>query len=509
MDYFSLRTSLLICLLITFNVVGLCQSQGTDTLSRATFITAHSPDTVDLGRAPWFGERHSSVEGITTFRGSPFRDSPSTGTIPANPSRIRVRWTFSTGFDKSWAGGAGWTGQPAVIQWPDSTRRSMNLSPSMRDKQDFVEVVAASLDGKIYFLDLATGKPSRPPINTQHPIKGSVSVDPRGWPLLYSGQGISNDGTFAFRIFNLLDQQLIFKINGHDPFARRNWGAFDGSPLIDPVNDVLYEAGENGLLYKVRLRTKWRSSSRSLTVQPLIQKYRYERKGGSMQGVENSLAAWHDRLFFADNNGYLQCYNTSTRKTEWWLHNYDDTDATLTLQEDAGVPFLYTGNEVDLQGDKGLVHLRKINGLTGAVVWDRTYPCYSVRGAHPVNGGMLSTPAMGKNNDSDIVIFSLSRYGGLSRGLLVALRKSDGTSVWESPLPYYAWSSPLDLYDPLGNMFVFLADSHGQVMLFNGRNGELITKEKIANLFEASPVGFGNQIVIPSRPRDIFCLEIE
>jgi methionine synthase I (cobalamin-dependent) len=57
-------------------------------------------------------------------------------------------------------------------------------------------------------------------------------------------------------------------------------------------------------------------------------------------------------------------------------------------------------------------------------------------------------------------------------------------------------------------MFVFLADSKGFVMLFDGATGALIYKEKIADIFEASPAAFGNKIVIASRPRKIFCLEV-
>ena len=121
----------------------------------------------------------------------------------------------------------------------------------------------------------------------------------------------------------------------------------------------------------------------------------------------------------------------------------------------------------------------------------------------------LSTPVIGKMEGREAVIFSISRYKTINAGLLVALRKSDGKEIWKLHNSNYAWSSPLDLYDPNGNMYIFLADSGGNVMLVDGADGRLIYKVKIANLFEASPVAFNDKIIIPSRPHEIFCVEIQ
>src|SRR5262249_48151203 len=159
---------------------------------------------------------------------------------------LTIKWWFPTTHDKSWGGGAGWTGQPLVVKWPDSTRIKMNLYPSVKNKTSLVEVIIGSLDGKIYFIDLETGKATRPPINIQNPIKGTLSVDPRGWPLLYAGQGISNTGEFGIRIFSLIDQKKLYFLNGRDPFAYRAWSAFDSSPLIHPQSDYMFVGGENG-----------------------------------------------------------------------------------------------------------------------------------------------------------------------------------------------------------------------------------------------------------------------
>lgn len=451
----------------------------------------------------------TELKGITTFRGGPYRDRASVGQLEKRPDSMVVKWAVKTKPAGSWGGGAGWTGQPVVIQWPDSILNQMNVKDEFKTQDSFAEVIVGSLDGHIYFLDLATGLFSRNAIDIKNPIKGSVAIDPRGLPILYAGQGINVERKFGFRIFSLLDQTLLHFINGRDTFAYRSWAAFDGAALINPKNDRMYLGGENGLVYTVKLNTRLDSATRRLTVAPQELKYRYKINADHQQGIENSVAAFQDKLYFADNHGYIQCLSLTTMKPLWVLQNYDDTDATLVIKPECGVPFLYTGNEVDKQGKKGFSYLKKINGNTGETVWERKFACLTVLGEHPVNGGMLSTPVIGKMKGSNQVIFSLSRYNGLNKGLLVALDQMTGATLYEVALDNYAWSSPLDIYDKDGNLYIFLADSNGTVMLFDGENGSLIYKLKVADLFEASPVAFNNLIVIPSRPNKIFCLEIK
>jgi outer membrane protein assembly factor BamB len=491
-----------------------CDDATADTLKRSDLkYSLHDTAGIKVMRpveADTFSTVHfNAYKGISTFRGGPYRDKASVGTIARRPVSLAVKWIFQTHPKGEWGGGAGWTGQPGIVQWPDSTRAVMNLKPEFRNQPGFSEVIVGSLDGNIYFLDLETGKASRPAIDIGNPIKGSVSIDPRGYPLLYCGQGIAVKNEFGFRIFNLIDQKVLYFINGIDPFAFRGWGAFDGSALINPSNDRMYLGGENGIFYTLKLNASFRPELKTVSIHPRVLKYRYRLKNDHQQGMENSVAAYRDKIYFADNFGYIQCININTYKPEWILHNHDDTDASLVLEAEGAVPYLYTGNEVDKQGDRGSAFLKKINGLTGAISWERKFDCLTVRGDHPVNGGMLSTPVLGKMKGKDRVIFSLSRYNGMNRGLLVALNKVTGETIYEVKLNNYTWSSPVDIYDDSGNLYLFLADSKGYVMLFDGMDGSLIYQEKIADLFEASPAVFDNMIVIPSRPSKIFCLEIK
>ena len=144
--------------------------------------------------------------------------------MPERASKLELVWSVKVGHIDDWSG-VGWTGQAAVVRWPDETRKAMHIDKEKKDKPGLTEVIYAALDGKIRFLDLEDGERTRPPIDIGAPIKGSVAVDPRGYPLLYCGQGIDTVGGRAVRIgtrvFSLIDQELLFFLNGRDEMRTR------------------------------------------------------------------------------------------------------------------------------------------------------------------------------------------------------------------------------------------------------------------------------------------------
>ena len=129
----------------------------------------------------------------------------------------------------SWSGN-GWTGQPLIVQWDAETRQLMNLYADKKNKSDLVEVIYATLDGHIYFLDLETGKKTRDDLNFKMPFKGTGSIDPRGLPLLYVGSGDEyeeEDQKSRAMIISLIDGRKLYEfgIQGKDKFAVRDWNA--------------------------------------------------------------------------------------------------------------------------------------------------------------------------------------------------------------------------------------------------------------------------------------------
>ena len=167
--------------------------------------------------------------------------------------------------DGSYFPGAGWTGQPLLVKWPKATNQAMKLPAAQVDDDGFVEVIYPVFDGSVYRLSLADGSVTRPKIEGKWGFKGTGSIDPRGYPLLYAGQGLNENGNqkgpWEYRIFDLIQNKQVSKISGADEVSHRQdpvgWGAFDSSALIDRYSDTLIEPGENGIVYKAKLNASF------------------------------------------------------------------------------------------------------------------------------------------------------------------------------------------------------------------------------------------------------------
>ena len=103
---------------------------------------------------------YTKIPGVLTFRGNNFRDAPVYGTTDVTEKKLQVAWTQDTGDvyaeGSHWAG-AGWTGQPLLVNWPTATKQAMGLTQAQVDDPNFVEVIYPVVDGNVYRLDLATG----------------------------------------------------------------------------------------------------------------------------------------------------------------------------------------------------------------------------------------------------------------------------------------------------------------------------------------------------------------
>ena len=223
-------------------------------------------------------EYAAGVKGITTFGGNHWRNTFTYGEQVVNEAKLSRSWEVSTGSlatpeNGTWTG-TGWTGQPLIVQWDDTVRATLGIYDSFKEKEGFTEVIYPAMDGKIYFMELSTGLETRAPIDLGQVFKGTAMLDPRGYPLLFVGQGIPTPtepkqtmGAWI-RAISLIDNQEIWSLGGRDPFSPRLWQAFDASPLLDAATDTLLTVGENGVLYTCKLHTSYAPQAGALTLNP-------------------------------------------------------------------------------------------------------------------------------------------------------------------------------------------------------------------------------------------------
>ncbi len=461
-------------------------------------------DTADSGRLSSAVSLYDGSQGWFTFRGNTLRNADFGGKVKGIPSRIVVDWTFTTGFDAAktsvgtWGGGTGWTGQPLYVHWTDRQLEAFRKSsPGLTAQLSPDEIIVSSLCGKVYFIDFRTGKASRESIDVTNPIKGTCSLDPTMNGNLYVGQGVPKVSPMGQVGINLADHKRFF-FSGNDSRAWRGWGAFDSSPVV--VGGYLFWPGENGTIYKYKV------GKSSLKLHSTL---RYRCKGCA-PGVENSLCVYNNYGWFGDNHGNIICIDLNTLRPVWHYDNHDDTDGSIVCEVVGGIPYLYTGCEVDNQGTNGFCYFVKLNGLNGKVVWEQKIPCRKLNiGGKHFDGGLYCTPLLGKGDCRNLIFANICQRGSSSAAEFTAFDRTTGEVVYRTQLSSWAWSSPVAFYNENNQMFVFTGDSYGNAYLIEGKTGKVLFRERVANNFESSPVVVGNNLVVGSRGTQIYRFRVE
>lgn len=514
------------------------------------YVDGVQTDTYTRSGSVNFGTaaQYTGLLGVTTYRGNNYRNEASWGTATISQGKLTLMdIDKTTGTIGSW-GGSACTGQPLIVTWPDKTRQNMKtLYDEFRTKTGFTEVIIASVDGNIYFMELSTGKKTRDPIKIGSPTKGTPSLDPRGYPVIYVGQGLNPQGSTTecddmyTRIYSLINGEMLYKFGApkKDPVAYRSWQAYDASPLIDAATDTLIMPGENGVLYTVKLNTAYNEDAGTVSMAPdPIVKYAYTSTrnksaygGKGIYGMENSPVGWRNYLFFTDNIGMLQCVDLNTMQLVYANDLDNDSDVSMVLEEDGSNNklFLYTGCEYDdtvvnATSTSGTCYARKLDALTGEILWSTPFNVYTaINGS--VDGGILASPILGKKGTTleGLIIYTVSSYiktDGSRTALVVALDKNTGDIVWQVDMENSGWtpSSPVPVYTEDGQGYIVQCLYKGTIKLIRADKNSASVSDSInvsaakgtdePNSFEATPVVFGNTIVVGSRSAHFFYLTI-
>ena len=455
-----------------------------------------------------------ALPGIATFRGNNYRNNAAYGTASIENESMTIAWSHRIGSLNKW-GGCGWTGQPLLVQWDAETKAIMKtMYDSKKDKDDLVEVIYATLDGYIHFYDLEDGSKTRDAINMGMNFKGTGSLDPRGYPLLYVGSGLYVNGAVP-RMFvvNLITGKIIYEYGYNDEWRLRDWCAFNSSPLVDAETDTLIWPGENGILYTIKLNTEYDKEAGTISVNPedpvktRYTSYYFEEQDRYL-GYEASAAVVDHYLYVSENGGLLQCVDLNTMELIWAQDTLDDSNSSPVFYWDEnGNGYIYTAPSLHwtAENHKGFVSIYKIDASSGEIMWEYKRDCVRY---DDIAGGVQCTPVLGKDgtNIDGLVIYSVGRTSMdpddkyiAYRGVLIALDEDTGEKIWEISTGNYAWSSPVALYTADGHAYLFHANASGVARLIDASTGEILTTLDFDETVEASPVAFGNMLVIGSR----------
>jgi len=148
----------------------------------------------------------------------------------------------------------------------------------------------------------------------------------------------------------------------------------------------------------------------------------------------------------------------------------------------------------------------KIDAVTGEIVWQTDYDCYTVDG---VSGGVQGSLAIGKNNLSDLIFVPVARTPTIAAGVLVALNKKTGEEVWRVETQVYSWSSPTVIYNSDGSGYIIYCTSGGYMYLLDGLTGTKLDSIDLQSNIEASPAVYGSRVVVGTRGQLIYGVELK
>lgn len=399
---------------------------------------------------PW--SELGAVEGLLTFRGNPTRSFYGRN-VPADPV---VAWTHDIGCANSSVGGvpkiwcgSGWTGQPAVFQPPES----VGADP------DAWWLAFGGYDRNVTFLDPLTGDEVYGPYETGDIIKGSITIDPDGFPLMYTG---SRDNNYHVVAIDRPEPTALWKLNA-DAVKPVKWNDdWDGSGLI--IDDYLFEGGENSRFFIVKLNRGYGEDG-LVTVDPEIV-FSTESWDSDLlavtsneQSIENSVAISGNTVYFANSSGLVQGWDigsvkeggTPERVFRFWAG--EDVDASIVVDDEG---MLYVGVEYE----KGRTRAQELGQL---LKLDPSRPddplVWNVQRNSGISSGVWATPALYK----DVVVFATDD------GELLALDRQTGDIRWSFEIPGPTWQSPVIVDDTLiqgdclGTMHAYdVADTNAQ-----------------------------------------------
>lgn len=468
-------------------------------------------------------EQYFALPGVSTFRGNHYRNSASYGTAAVTEQTLTTVWTHDTGVIRggTWSGN-GWTGQPLIVCWDAETRKIMNLRPEKKEKEDLTEVIYASLDGMIYFLDLEDGSETRSPIDVGMCFKGAGTLDPRGYPILYVGAGDVNADGARPRMFiiSLIDGEILYQYGNDDPLSYREdnekWCAFDSAPLIHGETDTLIWPGENGILYTMVLNTAYDKTAGTVSVAPatpVVTRYQTGRTGNESYwcGYEASANIVENYLYISENGGMFFCIDLNTMELIWAQDTRDDSNSTPVFEKAGDTEgYLYTAPSLHWTKDsqnRGRVSIYKLSATTGQILWERPYDVHTVSG---VSGGVQASPLLGKPGTQleGLIYYAIARTDREESGTLVALDTATGQEVWRLTMDHYAWSSPVGVYDPEGKGYVVLCDANGTAHFIDGVTGQVVDTLYLGGLVEASPAVYNDMLVVGTRLKKICGIRI-
>lgn len=434
---------------------------------------------------------NAEVQGLLTFRGNPSRSYYGAGPVPSAPQVAykfpsdapMCRRSVNLGQTKVWCG-MGWTGQPTIVERPEGAATR-------------TWAIFGGYDGHIHFVDALTGQRLLPDVETGDIIKGTPTIDPEGYPLVYTGSRDNFLRVIAFdrpgqaEVLWQLDSESVKPVIWND-----DW---DSSPII--LGDYMVVGSESGRFWVVKLnRSTDAAGLVQVAPQVVFTTEAWDQEvlnlnGDKVASVESSVAVYENTVYFGTSAGLIWGYDLSgvqdgqapTRVFRFWTGG--DNDATVVVDDEG---YLYVGGQFDrnLQRARDVGQMTKLDPRRpdDPVVWKLDEQV-------SLAGGVYGTPGIAGN----------VLYFGTNSGRLVGVDRTTGAVLWEKRIPGPVWGSPVVVDDTL-----LIGDCQGSLHAYDVSNPLVDPPARwvieLGGCIEATPAVWDGRIYIGTRAGHLFAL---
>ena len=239
------------------------------------------------------------------------------------------------GTTKVWCG-MGWTGQPTIVE-----------------REDRTWAIFGGYDGHLHFMDVDTGQRILPDIETGDLIKGTPTIDPEGYPLVYFGSrdnqlrvaALDRPGTAE--VLWQLDSEAVQPVKWND-----DW---DSSPIV--IGDYMIVGSESSRFWVVKLNRSYDDAGLAQVAPEVVftdeawdEQVINDNGGDQHASVESSVTVVDDVAYFGTSAGLVLGYDLSglddgeTPEQVFRFYTAGDNDASLVADEEG---FLYAAAQND------------------------------------------------------------------------------------------------------------------------------------------------------------------
>jgi outer membrane protein assembly factor BamB len=447
---------------------------------------------------------NATVEGLLTFRGNPTRSYYGVGPVPRAAPRVvgqlpeqpMCRESVNLGETKVWCG-MGWTGQPTIVE-----------------REDRTWAIFGGYDGHIHFFDALTGQRILPDVETGDIIKGTPTIDPEGYPLVYAGSRddllriIALDRTGVAEVLWTLDSESQCPCLWND-----DW---DSSPAI--IGDYMIVGSESSRFWVVKLNRSYDDAGLVqvapevvFTDQAWDQEVLDANGGDTHASVESSITIVGNVAYFGTSAGLVLGYDLTgledgvTPKRSLRFYTAGDNDPTI-VADDEGMLYVANTNDrpgnprVDTKVDQttvgpGVTQVGQLTKLDPSkpddpIVWTFTDTTNK-------DSGIYGTPGV----VGDVIV------AGTNGGRLLGLDRATGQLLWQVPLGGPAWGSPVIVDDVL-----LIGECEHNLHAFDVADPRVAPPElwrvNLNGCIEATPAVWKGRIYLGSRsPGYLYMLE--